>query len=95
MKEILLLLPNQLFKTHNIENLEHIYLWHHSKFFTDLQYHKNKLHYHYATMSAYEDEMKKEYSIQTIEKLTEMKLSKSDFNLIRNGVYKSHNVWVS
>ncbi len=77
-KSILLLLPNQLFKFHDIENLDHIYLWEHSKFFTDLQYHKNKLHYHYATMSAYVDEMKKEYTIEIIDKLTEMKLSKSD-----------------
>ncbi len=51
-KNILLLLPNQLFKSHKDVDVKEIYLWEHPKFFTKYQFHKNKLHFHYATMSA-------------------------------------------
>lgn len=74
MKEILLILPNQLIKTIDI-SIKNIYLWYHPKYFTDLNYHKNKLHFHYASLMAYEDLMKKKYTVNTILNLNKIKIS--------------------
>jgi deoxyribodipyrimidine photolyase-related protein len=74
MKEILLILPNQLFKNHD-KNIKNINIWYHSKFFTKLNYHKNKLHFHYASLMAYEEYMKKKYTVQTIINLNNIKVS--------------------
>jgi deoxyribodipyrimidine photolyase-related protein len=71
MTNILLLLPNQLFKKHEI-NIENLYIWTHSKFFTDLDYHKNKLVLHYATIYAYIDKFK----AKMIDNLNELKNKK-------------------
>jgi deoxyribodipyrimidine photolyase-related protein len=68
MKTALILLPNQLFKLHNIDfDFDKIFIWTHPKFFTDLKFHKNKLVFHYATIMAYQDKMKKKYTTEIIE----------------------------
>ena len=76
MKEVLLLLPTQLFESHkshkNINNVKDIYLLQHPKFFTYHKFHKNKLHFHYATMYAYENKMKKKYNFSMIDKINEI-----------------------
>lgn len=66
MNDILLLLPNQLFKKHEYNN---IYIWTHPKFFTDLKFHKNKLVLHYASIYAYIDKFK----AKLIKKINELK----------------------
>jgi len=74
MKEVLLLLPTQLFESHkeHIKNVEDICLWSHPKFFTHYKFHQNKLHFHYATMYAYEKKMKKSYNFEIIDKINEI-----------------------
>jgi deoxyribodipyrimidine photolyase-related protein len=62
----LLLLPNQLFKKHDIE-FDNIILYEHPKFFTEYNYHKSKLVFHRASMSSYYDTMQKKYSIKYLE----------------------------
>jgi deoxyribodipyrimidine photolyase-related protein len=62
----LLILPNQLFKKHDIDFNE-IILYEHPKFFTEYNYHKSKLVFHRATMKKYYDDMKKKYNIKYVE----------------------------
>lgn len=66
MTKTLILLPNQLFKFHDVE-FDQIILYEHPKFFTHYKYHKAKLVFHRATMKAYYDMMKKKYNIKYIE----------------------------
>jgi deoxyribodipyrimidine photolyase-related protein len=73
MTKTLILLPNQLFKTHTIE-FDNIILYEHPKFFTEYNYHKAKLVFHRATMKAYYDIMKKKYNIQYVEFDQKLKL---------------------
>ncbi len=70
----LILLPNQLFKKHELEDkVKNIYIWTHPKFFTDLKFHKNKLVFHYATIMAYQKKLSKSYSTKIIDNLTSVK----------------------
>jgi deoxyribodipyrimidine photolyase-related protein len=62
----LLLLPNQLFKTHDVE-FDNIVLYEHPKFFTEFNYHKSKLVFHRASMQSYYDTMKHKYKIKYLE----------------------------
>jgi len=64
----LLLLPNQLFKNHDID-FDQIILYEHPKFFNSYNYHKAKLIFHRATMQSYYDYMKniKKYNIKYVE----------------------------
>jgi len=67
VKSALLLLPNQLFKKHdNLIDTDNIIIYLHPKFFTDFNYHKYKLVFHYATIDAYIDEQSKVYDIKKI-----------------------------
>jgi len=59
----LLLLPNQLFKHHDID-FDNIILYEHPKFFEEYNYHKSKLVYHRATMKSYYNYMNKKYKIK-------------------------------
>jgi deoxyribodipyrimidine photolyase-related protein len=66
----LLLLPNQLFNINIIKELEfnNIILYEHPKFFEKYNYHKSKLVFHRATMSAYCDNLKqKKFKVTYIE----------------------------
>jgi deoxyribodipyrimidine photolyase-related protein len=65
----LILLPNQLFKIHNFDNFDdvtHIYIYEHPKFFTDYEYHKTKLVFHRSTMKSYYDYLTKLYKNKDI-----------------------------
>jgi deoxyribodipyrimidine photolyase-related protein len=67
VKTALLLLPNQLFKNHKLIDTDNIFIYLHPKFFTDFNYHKYKLVFHYATIDAYIDEQSKNYNIKKID----------------------------
>ena len=66
----LILLPNQLFESHDIIQTKNVFLWLHPKFFTHQKFHKNKLVFHYATIMAYQKKMSKKYSVKIIEDLS-------------------------
>ena len=63
LMKTLLLLPNQLFKTHNFE-FDKIILYEHPKFFTKFNYHKAKLVLHRASMKSYYDYISKKYKVK-------------------------------
>ena len=62
---ITLVFPHQLFEKSSALSLTWpIYLFEAPRFFTDFSFHKQKLHFHRATMQAYRDELlKKGYSV--------------------------------
>jgi deoxyribodipyrimidine photolyase-related protein len=65
----LLLLPNQLFETHDFDefdSIKNIIIYEHPKFFTQFNYHKTKLVFHRATMKSYYDYLNKKYSKKVI-----------------------------
>jgi deoxyribodipyrimidine photolyase-related protein len=74
MNKTLVLLPNQLFNSHEVE-FDKIILYEHPKFFTYYNYHKAKLVFHRSTMKAYYDMMKKKYDIKYIEFDQKLKLN--------------------
>lgn len=95
MTKTLILLPNQLFKTHEID-FDQIILYEHPKFFTEYEYHKAKLVFHRATMKAYYDMMKKKYNIKYIEYDQKLKLTGEiiiydpiDFDILKE--FKKYN----
>lgn len=60
MKEVVLVLPHQLFENHPlIDGQQLVILWEHPRFFTDFDFHKNKLVLHRASMRFYYDELQK------------------------------------
>lgn len=64
--KVLLLLPNQLFKTHDIK-YDKIILYEHPKFFTKFKYHKSKLVFLRASMKSYYDSLKSKNNISYID----------------------------
>ena len=64
----LLLLPNQLFKNHS-PDIDNIIIYLHPKFFTEFNYHKYKLVFHYATIDAYIHEISSKYNIKKISEI--------------------------
>jgi len=70
----LLLLPNQLFKKHDID-FNQIILYEHPKFFTEYNYHKSKLVFHRATMQKYYDFLNKKYKVKYVNYYDKLTLS--------------------
>lgn len=61
MKEIVIVLPNQLFERNPlIDKSRHIYLIEHPRYFTDFKFHKQKLLLHRASMQEYYAQLKKQ-----------------------------------
>ena len=57
---VTLLFPHQLFEKSSALSLSHpVYLFEAPRFFTDFTFHKQKLHFHRATMQAYYEELSK------------------------------------
>ena len=55
-KNIILILPNQLFKNNKLINKNSlVYIYEHPIFFTEFKYHKLKLILHHATMNFYKN----------------------------------------
>lgn len=69
MKEIVLILPNQLFAENPLlDKKKEIHLIEHPRYFTDFNFHKQKILLHRASMKEYHDALKKKgYSVEYVE----------------------------
>lgn len=87
--KVLLILPTQLFNpTILISDIDQIYLIEEPFYFENFKYHKQKLVFHRATMKAYYDKLKSNYSIKYFNFYDNIKYSNSNQYFIYNPIDK-------